>query len=188
MLLTEKHIFVKNRMMTKKELTELIDTWINIEWLQYEIIRQPELYKLLTKIAFYDHDPKSWRAAYILDKVTDVRPELLIPYLESMLNQLKIETNPSKKRHFLKLISQNEISEKFSGFLFDYCIHAISSGKEPPAVRVHAMQNLFNLAQKYPELRGEVLSIIEHEMEYHSTAGIRTRGKKLAGKLRKQLL
>ncbi len=173
--------------MTKQELTELINAWINIEWLQQEIIAHPELYKLLIEIAFYSNDPKSWRAAYVLDKVTDQRPELLLPYLNPMINQLKIETNSSKKRHFLKLISQNEIPEDFSGFIFDYCCRAISSGKEPPAVRVHAMQNLFNLAQKYPELRGEVLSIIEHEMEYHSTAGIRSRGKKLVHTLRKQM-
>ena len=173
--------------MTRQELAEIIDNWINIEWLQKEIIEQPELYKLLTEFAFYSNEAKSWRAAYLLDKITDVRPELLLPYLEPMINQLKIEKNSSKKRHFLKLISQNEIPEDFSSFLFDYCSQTISSGKEPPAVRVHAMQNLFNLAQKFPELKGEVLSIIEHEMEYHSSAGILTRGKKLAQTLRKQI-
>ncbi len=181
------YIFVKTQMMTSQELTELIDNWINIEWLQQEIIRQPELYKLLVEIALHSNEPKSWRAAYFLDKITDLQPDLLQPYLKPMLDQLKIETNSSKKRHFLKLISQNEIPEDFYSFLFDYCCQTISSGKEPPAVRVHAMQNLFYIAQKFPELKSEVLSIIEHEMEYHSTAGIRSRGKKLVLLLRKQL-
>ena len=173
--------------MTKQELSELIDNWLNIEWLQHEIIHDQDLYKLLIEIAFYGTEQKSWRAAYILDKINDVQPKLLQPYLITMLDQLKVEKNSSKKRHFLKLLSQNEIPENYTGFLFDYCMENISSAKEPPAVRVHAMQNLFNLAQIYTDLTSEVLSIIEHEIEYHSTAGIKSRGNKLVNKLRKQL-
>jgi len=173
--------------MTKQELSELIDNWINIEWLQQEIIHHQNLYKLLVELAFYSSEAKSWRAAYILDKINDIQPDLLLPHLEPMLNQLKVESSSSKKRHFLKLLSQNAIPDDYTGFLFDYCLDIISSAKEPPAVRVHAMQNLFNFAQIYPDLRGEVLSVIEHEMEYHATAGIKSRGKKLADKLRKQI-
>jgi len=173
--------------MTRQELSALIDNWINIQWLQQEIIHDQSLYKLLIELAFYGSEPKSWRAAYILDKINDTHPDLLLPYLEPMLDQLKVESGSSKKRHFLKLLSQNEIPDHYTGFLFDYCLANITSAKEPPAVRVHAMQNLFNLAQIYPDLRGEVLSVIEHEMEYHSTAGIKSRGKKLANKLRQQL-
>jgi hypothetical protein len=173
--------------MTKQELSLLIDNWINIEWLQQEIIQNHNLYKLLVDIAFYDKKSKSWRAAYMLDKINDTNPNLLLPYLEQMLNQLKVESSSSKKRHFLKLLSQNRIPDHYTGFLFDYCLKNINSAKEPPAVRVHAMQILFNLTQTFPELREEVLSVIEHEMEYHSTAGIISRGKKLVDKLRKQL-
>ncbi len=173
--------------MDKQELKEMIDSWLDTEWLQQEIIHKPELYQLLVDLAFYSNEKNSWRAAYILDKITDSRPDLLVPYLKPMIEQLKVESNSSKKRHFLKLISQNEIPKAYIGFMFDYCLQTISSGKEPPAVRVHAMQNLFNIAQEYPELRGEILSVIEHEMEYHSTAGIKARGKKLVNKLRKQL-
>ena len=173
--------------MTKQELSELIDNWINIEWLQQEIIQNKELYELLIKLALYGTESKSWRAAYVLDKINDIQPDLLTPHIEPMLNQLKGESNSSKKRHFLKLLSQIEIPDDYTGFLFDYCLENITSAKEPPAVRVHAMQNLFNLSQAYPDLRREVLSVIEHEMEYHATAGIKSRGKKLAEKLRKQL-
>ena len=174
--------------MTKQELSDLIYNWINIEWLQQEITHNQKLYDLLVEIAFYSNETKSWRAAYVLDKVNDLNPELLLPYLKPMLDQLKVESNSSKKRHFLKLLSQNKIPEDYNGFLFDYCIQHINSANEPPAVRVHAMQNLFNLAEIYPDIKNEVLSVIEHEMEYHATAGIKSRGSKLADKLRKQML
>ena len=89
-----------------------------------------------------------------------------------------------KKRHFLRMLTSHEISEEHSGFMVEYCLKAFQSAKEPVAVKVHAMQILFNIAQKEPDLKEEIALVIEHEMEYHATAGILSRGKKLLSKLR----
>jgi hypothetical protein len=80
----------------------------------------------------------------------------------------------------------NEIDEEYFGFLVDFCLDKLSSDKEPPAVRVHAMQILYNISEKVPELKPELIAVIEHEMTYHSTAGILSRGSKLVKKLQKQ--
>jgi hypothetical protein len=45
------------------------------------------------------------------------------------------------------------------------------------------MQILFNIAQKEPDFSGELIELIEHEMEYHGSAGIASRGGKLLKKL-----
>jgi hypothetical protein len=103
-----------------------------------------------------------------------------------MILKLKTEDNSGKKRHFLKLLSMNEIPEQHFGFLVDYCLDTLGSGKEPPAVRVHAMQVLFNISEKEPEFKPELMVIIEHEMEFHSTPGILSRGNKLVKKLHQQ--
>jgi hypothetical protein len=62
----------------------------------------------------------------------------------------------------------------------------LTSAKEPLAVRVHAMQILYNISEKEPDLKPEILAIFEHVMENHSSPGIISRGKKLVQKLRKQ--
>ena len=124
----------------------------------------------------------------MLDKIHDITPELLHPFLEKLTQQLKEEKSSSKKRHFLKLISMNPIAEKNQGFLVDYCLTALTSAKEPPAVRVHAMQILYNISEKEPDLKSELLAVIQHEMEFHSTAGIISRGSKLAKKLQQWIL
>jgi hypothetical protein len=49
------------------------------------------------------------------------------------------------------------------------------------------MQILYNISEKEPELKHEILAVIEDEMENHSSAGIISRGRKLAGKLKGQL-
>lgn len=173
--------------MTKDELMDLIDSWENLQYLQNEIVRNPEMYLLLTEIAFYNDNPKSWRAAYLIDKINDNYPDLLLPFLNEMIEQLKIERSESKKRHFLKLISMNDLPLEQLGFLTDFCICVFTSAKEPVAVRVHAMQVLYNISEKQPDLKPETLLIIEHEMENHFSAGILSRGNKLAQKLRMQI-
>ena len=173
--------------MTKHELIDLLNTWENLAILVEEIGSQPELFAILMDIALNNPEQRSWRAAYLADQVHDKYPELLLPYLEKMIVKLRTENNTSKKRHFLKLLSMNDIPERHFGFLVDYCLEKLASAKEPPAVRVHAMQVLFNISEKEPELKPEILAIIKHEMEYHSTAGILSRGKKLANKLQLQI-
>ena len=180
----EIYIFVKSGKMTKEELVELIDSWENLAYLMHEIARNTEHYQMLMDIALYDNRQKSWRAAYLVDKINDNNPELLQPFLNDIIEQVKNETNESKRRHFLKLISMNDLSKKQQGFLIDFCIKTFTSAKEAVAVRVHAMQILFNISQSVPELKPEVLAIIEHEIENHPTAGIISRGKKLVKKLR----
>lgn len=173
--------------MTKKELVEILDSWENMEITIIEISNNPEYFKLLMSIALHNKEQRSWRAAYLADKIHDDFPEMLHPFLPEITAQLKSEKNTSKKRHFLKLISMNLIEEEQFGFLVDFCLNALTSAKEPPAVRVHAMQILFNISEIEVDLKPEILAVIEHEMEYHGTAGILSRGKKLAGKLHHQI-
>ena len=172
--------------MTKEELFELIESWENLPYLLNEISKNPKFYSLLIEIALYNRNRKSWRAAYLADKINDNNPELLQPYLNEIIEQVKIEKNDGKKRHFLKLISMNELPVKQQGFMLDYCMKTLTSAKEPLAVRVHAMQILYNISEKEPDLKNEILAIFEHEMENHSSPGIISRGKKLVQKLRKQ--
>jgi len=184
-------IFVESRLqkiqMTEKQILELLAAWENIPLLTKELAAKPADFDVLVKTALYSADAKSWRAAYIVDLIHDNHPELLLPYLNEMILQLKEEKNNGKKRHFLKLISQNKPGEEHHGFLFDYCLNAFTSAKEAIAVRVNAMQILYNITETEPGLKPEILAIIEHEMEYHATAGILSRGRKLAAKLHAQI-
>jgi len=173
--------------MTKNELIDLINSWENLKYLQNELVNNSERYKLLIEIAFYSDDPKSWRAAYLVDKINDNYPGLIKPFINEMIKQLRTEKNESKRRHFLKLLSMNDLSINQMGFLTDFCIGVFTSDKEPVAVRVYAMQVLYNISEKQPDLKPEILLFVEHEMENHFSAGILSRGKKIAQKLRRQI-
>ncbi|MGC9356024.1 MAG: hypothetical protein ACP5D9_19410 [Mariniphaga sp.] len=173
--------------MTQKELQEIINSWENLELTIHEITKNPGLMPVLMDLALYGSEPKSWRAAWLADKIHEKNPQLLIPWLDQMIEALQNDLPPGKKRHFLKLISLNKIEKKHFLFLMDCCLNTFTSWKEPVAVRVHAMQVLFNISEAEPDFKPELLTIIQHEMELHPSAGIRSRGKKLVQQLRHQI-
>ncbi len=173
--------------MTKHELHDLLNSWENIELLIHEALTHPEYVRLIADIAFYSDHPKSWRAAWLMDKIHNKKPKMIEPFIKEIILQLKKETSSSKIRHFLKLISLYAIPKNHSSFLFEYCHQHFTSAKEPVAVRVYALQVLYNLSEEEPDLKPELLSTIRYENELHSTAGIRSRGKKLAKKLQQQI-
>ncbi len=173
--------------MNKQKLLELLASWETLKFIIREAESKPEIVHLLMDIALNSDESQSWRAAWIADKIHDTNPQLIRPWMEEMILKLKKEGQSGKKRHFLKLISLNEIPQKYYAFLVNYCLNVLTSAKEPPAVRVHSMQVLFNISEKEPDLKPELLSVIRHEMEFRSTAGIISRGRKLVKKLERQL-
>lgn len=177
----------ENFLMTDKDLLQLLESWDNLELILNELRSNTEHIPALMKLAIYNRHPNSWRAIYVADKLHENNPEIIQPYLNEIVEQLKTEKHHGKKRHFLKLISQNNIEKRFFGFLMDYCLNTFTSGKEPVANRVHALQILYNISENEPDLKPELFAIIQQEIELHPTPGIRSRGNKLLKKLKKQI-
>jgi len=169
--------------MTAQQMMELIDSWENLNFLMHELVVNPDNLTVLSQIALYGTQPKSWRAAWLMDKIHEKEPSLIRPLIPQLIEQLKVEKSDGKKRHWLKIVSLNPIPEESMGFLTDYCISAFTSSKEPIAVRVHAMQILHNIALLEPGLNPEIRTILEHEIENHPSAGLVSRGRKLVKNL-----
>jgi hypothetical protein len=169
--------------MNENEVRALILSWENLAILVRYIADYPEHLDIIMKKALDDSQPENWRAVWMVDKIHERHPELVIPYLPAMTSFLMTTQNASKKRHLLKLISLNEIQQENMAALLNFCIDEFTNAAEPVAVRVYAMQILFNIAQKEPDFSGELIELIEHEMEYHGSAGIASRGGKLLKKL-----
>lgn len=171
--------------MNEQEVRELILSWENLAILVRYIADYPEHLDLIMAKALDDSQPENWRAAWMVDKIHERYPELVIPYLPAMTGFVMTTQNAGKKRHLLKLISLNEIQEENMASLLNFCLDVFTNAAEPVAVRVHAMQVLFNIAQKEPDFAGELTELIEQEIEFHGSAGLTSRGQKLLARLRK---
>lgn len=134
-------------------------------------------------IGLNDSKKESWRALWIIDKIHEKKPASVRPYIPQFIEALPLISNESKLRHLLKLISLNPIPEDQRGTLWDYGLNVLTDASRPIAIRVHAMQILFEISESIPELKPELTQQIEHEIEFHGSAGIESRGKKLLRKL-----
>ncbi len=171
--------------MDKEQIFQALESWENMDYFIREVKSNDEALNILMDLALNDNSHVTWRAAWLVDKVHQKSPELIKPYLEQIVDNLKTQELQGKKRHFLKLISLHEVNPKYHGFLVDYCISSLTSAKEPIAIKAHAMQVLYNISLKEPEFRNELILILEHEITYHPTPGIVARGKKILQKLNK---
>lgn len=172
--------------MTETDLREMIGSWDNLSLVLDHIVGHPEYFDVLMAVALDDQLENSWRVSWMISKIYEKHPSLPEPYLVPIIDFLQRTNNSSKKREFLKLVSYYEVPEDQTALMLDYCIRQFTDAGEPVAVRVHAMQILFNISEREPELKHELIELIGHEMEYHPSAGIRSRGSKLLKKLYRQ--
>jgi hypothetical protein len=169
--------------MTENEVQILIRSWENLAILVRYISDYPEYLNLIMDKVLDDRKPENWRAAWMVDKIHDRHPDLVLPYLPVLTEFVLTTKSAGKKRHLLKLISLHDIPVEKMALLFNFCFEVFTNSTEPVAVRVHAMQILFNIAQKEPDFTGELINLIENEIELHGSAGIASRGRKLLLKL-----
>jgi hypothetical protein len=173
--------------MTKAELIDFLENWENMSLL-FENPEQAKIhFAALMDIALEGNGRVNWRASWAADKINESIPGIAADWIPKLTDALVGLGHNGKKRQYLKLISLYPISESNESFLFDYCLEKLTSETEDVSVRVYAMQILYNISEKEPELKEELLQIIEQEMEYRSSPGILTRGKKLASRLRKEI-
>lgn len=170
-------------MLNENDVRTLLQSWENLALMVRYIADYPECLDIIMEKVFDDSQPENWRAAWMVDKIQERHPDLVAPYIPAMTTFVFQTQNSGKKRHLLKLIGLYDIQEENMAPLLNYCVEVFTNAAEPVAIRVHAMQILFNIAQKEPDFAGELTEMIEHEIEYHGSAGIASRGKKLLKKL-----
>ncbi len=142
-----------------------------------------ELFNQLFELIFSDDPRLAWRSCWIIDSASEDFPELLTGKLPDIINALIITRNSSLKRHFTRIIARYPIPEDFLSATVNRSFELLLPS-EPIAVRVNAMQILFSITNQLPDLKGELISVIEHLMEEGDSAGFINRSEKLLRKLR----
>jgi hypothetical protein len=124
------------------------------------------------------------RAAWPLSYCVDQHPTLIKPHLKTVLNYLsKPDIHDSVKRNTIRLLQGIGIPKSLQGKAANICFEYLSNPKEPIAVRVFSMTVLANIAKENPELKNEIIPIIEDQLPFGS-AGFRSRGAKVLKVLR----
>lgn len=145
-----------------------------------------ESFDNLVDIMLTAPEPIPLRAAWAISVITDKDPWLLEPRIVEVFDKRNSFKHPSVIRFLLRYLSHAPVPEVRMGEVFDFCYSALQNVKNPAAIRVFAMQVLYNISEIEPDLKNELALLIEAQLDTGS-AGVINRGEKLLKKLRKEL-
>ncbi len=135
-------------------------------------------FKELIDVFMGDNMRATQGAAWALSFCCDHNSDLLSPYVEELILNLKNDIPVAVKRNTVRILQLIEIPASFFGETVDICFKLLNSKEEPIAVKVFSMTVLFNIVKKVPELKEELKISIEDQLPYGS-AGFKARGKKI---------
>jgi len=171
--------------MDLKDLFEHETSRANTDYVKNIIYQKPELYEELFELVLQNKDPHSRRAIWVFDACDEELKGIAKPFLPKLIENLDKFTHDGMKRHSLRILSRHEISENQMVKVMDFCFKMLTLF-EAAAIKVHAMQILYNISQKVPEIKPELISAIELSVQ-EGTTGVKNRGHRMLKKLYKEI-
>lgn len=139
----------------------------------------PKRFAALIDLFLHDEYRVVQRAAWIMSIVAEEQPNLLKPHLKAMLDRMSDEGIPvAVKRNVVRVLQFMPTPEELQGEVMDYCFRFLEDPQETVAVRVFSMTVLANLAQQYPDIKKEIILLIEDQLREGAQAAFISRGKK----------
>lgn len=135
---------------------------------------------------FTDEYRVNQRAAMVLSACFDRQPELVKSHLVRLIKNLEDpKLHVALKRNTVRILQEVDVPEELRSGLFDSCLKFISDPNEPVAVKAFSMKVCINICKHYPELKQEVIPIIENAMLHSESKGIHSRGRAMLKQLQK---
>ena len=149
--------------MTAKEF--ILDFHSNRDLKLYckKIIESPELVEGIIELILTNSEyPISEYASWILTHVVKSDKKLLIPFQNVLIDFILTENkNQSVLRNCTNIIQGLDLSEYKESELIERYIDFIKNSNNKVALQVYSMQNLSRFVKKYPELKLELIAILE---------------------------
>lgn len=171
--------------MQFKELFSSETSRANTDYVKGIIFQKPELYEELFELVLENEDPHSRRAIWVFDACDEELSGVARPFLPRLIDHLDVFDHDGMKRHSLRILSRHELPERQTVQVLDFCFKMLTLF-EAAAIKVHAMQILYNISQKEPGLKPELISAIELAIQ-EGTTGVKNRGNRMLKKLRKEV-
>jgi len=154
------------------------------EFLIGEVIKSESHFNRLLQLALHEKDPLAWRACWVLDGSDEKKPGLALKHISGIVQALPGLESKGTLRSLLRLLTRYDIPEEEQGLLIDLCFNYLVSEQYPVAVKAHAMQIIYHHVLLYPELKNELIAVIEDQAENNST-GFTSRGSILIKQMEK---
>jgi hypothetical protein len=146
-----------------------------------------ELFREVLDLAYQQRSPLSIRAARVADLCCERHPELVRPYLNDMVRNLPMLRDMSVKRIFLHILIRHSWveDEESMGKLVDVLFRWLTDDAQSIAVRAYSMVILENVSAVWPDLKREIVLVLEDTIPVWDSQGLLSVGRKMLKRLRK---
>lgn len=122
-------------------------------------------------IAVTAKDMSSSRAARVLDLCTEKNPKLGMDFANEIAVKLMKLTDGRIKRSLCRIMTRHlPNDDEVLGYFINFAFEQIGSTKAPVALKVYAMQALFNISKQIPDIKNELIGIIEEGIPKNTPA------------------
>jgi len=150
-------------------------------WIGNDTERFDELMQLL----FTADDRVALRCAWIMSHCADQYPDIITPWISKLVRRAGEKDAPQAvQRNVVRVLQFIDIPSKHQGKVANLCFNFLQDLKTPIAVKAFSMTVLVNIAKNEPDLKHEIVLVIEQMLPYGS-AGIQARAKKVLKQLAK---
>lgn len=122
------------------------------------------------------------KAAWALSFCFKSNPFLFNKYVKVFLEIMgRKDVHVAVKRSATQVLQDMYIPEDLEGLAYDQGMEILHDPESAIAVKAYSLQILQNIAEKFPELKQELVQVVKDRMPFE-TAAFQSRGKKLIKK------
>jgi hypothetical protein len=146
------------------------------------------LFKEALDLAYQQKSPLCMRAARVVDLSCERNPELVRPYLVDMVKDLPMLNDMAVKRVFMHILIRHSWveDEEAMGKLVDTLFKWLIDDTQAVAIKAYAMAILENITHVLPDLKGELIVVLEETIPFWGSFALQSGGRRLLKRLRKR--
>jgi hypothetical protein len=138
-----------------------------------ELVQTHEhFFQLALELASSNEEPIAWRAAWILGHCAK-KNDLRIAHKTDELIQSIEGKKDGHQRELLKIVSKVPLNDEQEGLVFELCSAIWMDISKSSSVRSIALRFLVNTAFKYPDLKSEVLLLMQNHYAANLSPGLK---------------
>ena len=130
-----------------------------------------DLTKQFWNEVFTLEQPYAWRAAWVVDHLSDDRPEEVEPYKTILYQLLPTLTNDGLKRHFMRMLLKLPPDYDLIGENIDLFLNWMITPNEAVCTKAWSLALLMKLLEVEPDLKNELVAYLEESKERGGTRG-----------------
>ena len=173
--------------MDVREFLGLNSSRLNADILVDKIEEDPDVFETVFEIMLEDTYPVSMRAGHVIYIFSKKHPYFLEPRATALIQVLPKMKSESVIRNLLGVLCLLKLPDEYAGQLFDFCYSILESPRAAIAHRAYAMTILYNISEMEPDLKPELISLFEEQLDTDSM-GVKSRTQNLLKKLYKEVL